>query len=142
MIPLPGETGNDWWSNTRRKEAEQAYYAAVGLPPETADDDLAVYFHDVPADVVEEAAELRAGAVDDADGAAVAARRAGRTSRRASSPDATTGSSRSCSSGGSRGSGSGSRPTRSTAGTWSRSASRRELARRLEAYRADVADRG
>ena len=48
MIPLPGETGNDWWSNTRRKEAEQAYYAEVGLPPETAGDDLAVYFHDVP----------------------------------------------------------------------------------------------
>jgi len=54
MIPRPGETGNDWWSNTRRKEAEQAYYAEVGLPPETAGDDLAVYFHDVPADVVAE----------------------------------------------------------------------------------------
>jgi pimeloyl-ACP methyl ester carboxylesterase len=52
MIPLPGETGNDWWSNTRRKEAEQAYFAATGLPPETAEDDMAVYFHDVPADVV------------------------------------------------------------------------------------------
>jgi pimeloyl-ACP methyl ester carboxylesterase len=52
MIPRPGETGNDWWSNTRRKEAEQAYFAAIGLPPETADDEMAVYFHDVPADVV------------------------------------------------------------------------------------------
>ena len=56
MIPKPGETGNDWWANTRRKEAEQAYYADVGLAPETASDDLAVYFHDVPADVVAEAA--------------------------------------------------------------------------------------
>ena len=56
MIPMPGETGNDWWSNTRRKEAEQAYYAQVGLPPETAQDDLAVYFHDVPAAITEEAA--------------------------------------------------------------------------------------
>ena len=56
MIPRPGETGNDWWANTRRKEAEQAYYAQVGLPPETAGDDLAVYFHDVPADVVADAA--------------------------------------------------------------------------------------
>jgi pimeloyl-ACP methyl ester carboxylesterase len=54
MIPVPGETGNAWWSNTRRKEAEQAYYASVGLPPDTADDDLAVYYHDVPADIVEE----------------------------------------------------------------------------------------
>jgi pimeloyl-ACP methyl ester carboxylesterase len=56
MIPKPGETGNDWGSNTKRKEAERAYFAEVGLPPETADDELAVYFHDVPAEVVEEAA--------------------------------------------------------------------------------------
>ena len=56
MIPLPGETGNAWWANTRRKEAEQAYFASVGLPPETADDEIAVYFHDVSPEVVEEAA--------------------------------------------------------------------------------------
>ena len=55
MIPLPGETGNAWWSNTRRKEAERAYFASVGLPPETADDDIAVYFHDVPEEIVREA---------------------------------------------------------------------------------------
>jgi pimeloyl-ACP methyl ester carboxylesterase len=55
MIPRPGETGNDWGSNTRRKEAERAYFAEVGLPPETADDEMAVYFHDVPPDVVAEA---------------------------------------------------------------------------------------
>ena len=54
MIPLPGESGNAWWSNTRRKEAEQAYYASVGLPPETSDDELAVYFHDVQPEVVKE----------------------------------------------------------------------------------------
>ncbi len=56
MIPLPGETGNQWWANTRRKEAEQAYYASVGLPPETSDDEVAVYMHDVPPEVAEEAA--------------------------------------------------------------------------------------
>jgi hypothetical protein len=56
MIPLPGETGNAWWASTRRKEAEREYFVSVGLPPETADDDLAVYFHDVPAEVTEEAA--------------------------------------------------------------------------------------
>jgi pimeloyl-ACP methyl ester carboxylesterase len=56
MIPRPGETGNDWGSNTRRKEAERTYFAEIGLPPETADDELAVYFHDVPPDVVAEAA--------------------------------------------------------------------------------------
>jgi pimeloyl-ACP methyl ester carboxylesterase len=56
MIPLPAETGNAWWTNTRRKEAEQAYFESVGLPPETADDEVAVYMHDVPPDIVEEAA--------------------------------------------------------------------------------------
>ena len=56
MIPLPGETGNAWWSNTRRKEAEQAYFASVALPPETADDDIAVYFHDVSPELIAEAA--------------------------------------------------------------------------------------
>ena len=56
MIPVPGETGNAWWGNTRRKEAEQVYFAGVGLPPETADDEVAVYFHDVAPEVVEEAA--------------------------------------------------------------------------------------
>ena len=56
MIPLAGETGNAWWSNTHRKEAERAYYASVGLPPETADDDIAVYFHDVAPELVAEAA--------------------------------------------------------------------------------------
>jgi pimeloyl-ACP methyl ester carboxylesterase len=56
MIPLPGETGNAWWSNTGQHEAEQAYYASVGLPAETADDEVAVYMHDVPPEIVEEAA--------------------------------------------------------------------------------------
>ncbi len=56
MIPLPGETGNAWWENTRQHEAEQAYYRSIGLPPDTADDEVAVYMHDVPPEVVEEAA--------------------------------------------------------------------------------------
>jgi pimeloyl-ACP methyl ester carboxylesterase len=56
MIPLAGETGNAWWGNTGQQEAEQAYYASVGLPPETANDEIAVYMHDVPPEVVEEAA--------------------------------------------------------------------------------------
>jgi pimeloyl-ACP methyl ester carboxylesterase len=56
MIPLPGETGNDWWANTGQHEAEQDYFASVGLPPKTADDEIALYFHDVASEVVEEAA--------------------------------------------------------------------------------------
>ncbi|HEU5112763.1 MAG TPA: alpha/beta hydrolase [Acidimicrobiia bacterium] len=56
MIPIPGETGNAWWSNTRQREAVEAYYASVGLPAETANDEVAVYMHDVPPEIVEEAA--------------------------------------------------------------------------------------
>ena len=42
-------------SDTKSREAELAYFARIGLPPEAADDIDIVYFHDVPADVVEEA---------------------------------------------------------------------------------------
>jgi pimeloyl-ACP methyl ester carboxylesterase len=55
MIPMPAETGEAWWSNTGQKEAEQAYFAQIGLPPESAGDDRIVYFHDVPQEVVDEA---------------------------------------------------------------------------------------
>ena len=56
MIPVPGETGNAWWANTGQQKAEQDYFAKIGLPPETADDEVALYFHDVASEVVEEAA--------------------------------------------------------------------------------------
>ena len=55
MIPTPGETGAAWGSDTKSREAELAYFARIGLPPEAADDLKVVYFHDVPADVVDEA---------------------------------------------------------------------------------------
>jgi pimeloyl-ACP methyl ester carboxylesterase len=54
MIPRPGETGADWWSNTGQQEAMSANLAALGLPPD-ADDDMTIYFHDVPPDVRDEA---------------------------------------------------------------------------------------
>jgi pimeloyl-ACP methyl ester carboxylesterase len=55
MIPRPGETGAEWWSNTGQQEAMHAHLAALGLPPEAADDDATVYFHDVPPQVRDEA---------------------------------------------------------------------------------------
>jgi len=55
MIPQPGETGAEWWSNTGQSEAMHAHLAALGLPPEAADDDTTVYFHDVPQQVRAEA---------------------------------------------------------------------------------------
>jgi len=57
MIPRPGETGAEWWSNTGQQEAMHAHLAALGLPPEAADDDTTVYFHDVSEQVRAEAFE-------------------------------------------------------------------------------------
>ena len=55
MIPAPGETGEAWWSNTGQRDAMRDHLAALGLSPEDADDDDVIYFHDVPAEVREEA---------------------------------------------------------------------------------------
>ena len=43
MVPAPGESGGDWWVNTRHAEARQA--AGWG------DDPVELFLHDVPADV-------------------------------------------------------------------------------------------
>jgi len=53
MIPLPGETGNDWWANTGSSTAHREHLAALGLPADA--DDRTIYFHDVPPDLVDEA---------------------------------------------------------------------------------------
>ena len=48
MVPAPGETGGEWWANTGYAEtaAERSAYG---------DDERAVYFHDVPGPLTEEA---------------------------------------------------------------------------------------
>jgi pimeloyl-ACP methyl ester carboxylesterase len=48
MVPRSGETGIEWWANTRHNEAvpEDEY---------RGDDDMTVYFHDVPPDLAAEA---------------------------------------------------------------------------------------
>lgn len=55
MIPRPGETGSEWWSNTRQDEAQREYFAKIGLPLEDADDPARLYFHDVPSAIVADA---------------------------------------------------------------------------------------
>ena len=50
MIPLPGETGGDWWTVTGQRDARKAYWQREGIAGDP-DDDLVMYFHDVPADV-------------------------------------------------------------------------------------------
>jgi pimeloyl-ACP methyl ester carboxylesterase len=50
MVPLPGETGGEWWTVSGQGEAAAAHRQQLGLPAEL--DDADTYFHDVPADVV------------------------------------------------------------------------------------------
>jgi len=50
MVPLPGETGGEWWTATGQGEAAAAYRQQIGLPAEL--DDEQTYFHDMQADVV------------------------------------------------------------------------------------------
>ena len=52
MIPALGETGTAWWDNTGQEQAAAEAAAADGRPPDDSDD---VFFHDVPADLVEKA---------------------------------------------------------------------------------------
>src|SRR5829696_8582022 len=56
MIPVPGESGGDWWANTGHRPAYEAALAALGLPTEPFDE-AAVFLHDVPPDVVGESAD-------------------------------------------------------------------------------------
>ena len=46
MIPAPGESANDYWLDTRYAEADRGTDAA---------DDIAIFYHDVPRDLAEEA---------------------------------------------------------------------------------------
>lgn len=59
MVPRPGETGNEWWSNTGQGREMLNRLAGLGLSREDADDDAVIYFHDVPPDV--RAAAFRRG---------------------------------------------------------------------------------
>ncbi len=59
MIPAPGETFNEWWSNTGSGPARREYHVSIGLAPGDADDDAAIYYHDLPAEVRAEAMSRR-----------------------------------------------------------------------------------
>ena len=48
MVPAPGETGNEWWANT-------GYASAAGEQGTDYDDELAVFYHDVPPELAAEA---------------------------------------------------------------------------------------
>jgi pimeloyl-ACP methyl ester carboxylesterase len=60
MIPQPGETFSEWWSNTGQGPAQREYAKELGLTPADLDDDRVVYYHDLPEELVEEALQLDA----------------------------------------------------------------------------------
>jgi pimeloyl-ACP methyl ester carboxylesterase len=60
MIPKPGETFGEWWSNTGQGPAQREYARQLGLTPAQLDDDRVVYYHDLPDELVEQALRLDA----------------------------------------------------------------------------------
>src|SRR4051794_32555560 len=55
MIPAPGESAGAWWSGSGQSEAYAAAERAAGRDPDGPFDERAGFFHDVAADVVDEA---------------------------------------------------------------------------------------
>lgn len=55
MIPVPGETPGEWWSNTGSPDAKRRHDIAEGRDPDAPFDAIVTFFHDVPARVREEA---------------------------------------------------------------------------------------
>ncbi len=55
MIPKPGETPGEWWSNTRHSEAKRQQNLRAGRPADAPFDPLIDFFHDVPQPVIDEA---------------------------------------------------------------------------------------
>lgn len=65
MIPRPGETGGQWWEATGQAQAARKFAAAQGRTSTGDLDLMEVFFHDVPAEVVE--AAIEAGEPDQSD---------------------------------------------------------------------------
>lgn len=55
MIPVPGETFTAWWSNTGSGPARAEYHAGIGMGPGDADDEVVIYYHDLPDEIRDEA---------------------------------------------------------------------------------------
>jgi pimeloyl-ACP methyl ester carboxylesterase len=55
MIPAPGETGGEWWTNTGQDQARRDCDLREGRSPDDPFDPLVYFFHDVPANIVREA---------------------------------------------------------------------------------------
>ena len=57
MIPKPGETPGEWWTNTRHREAKRERNRRDGRPADAPFDPLLEFFHDVPQPVIDAAWE-------------------------------------------------------------------------------------
>ncbi|GGL03108.1 alpha/beta hydrolase [Sphaerisporangium melleum] len=55
MIPAPGETGGEWWTNTGQDQARRECDLREGRPSDEPFDPLVYFFHDVPEHIVKEA---------------------------------------------------------------------------------------
>ena len=55
MIPAPGETGGDWWTNTGQDQARRECDRREGRSPDGPFDPLVYFFHDVPQDITDQA---------------------------------------------------------------------------------------
>jgi pimeloyl-ACP methyl ester carboxylesterase len=54
MVPLPGETGGDWWTVTGQRAAREAYWKGAGIVGDP-EDEAVMFFHDVPPELTEAA---------------------------------------------------------------------------------------
>ncbi len=55
MIPKPGESPGEWWTNTRHDAAKRQQNLRDGRPADAPFDPLVDFFHDVPRSVIDEA---------------------------------------------------------------------------------------
>lgn len=55
MIPMPGETPGEWWTNTRHDAAKREQHRGEGRPVDAPFDPLVDFFHDVPQPIIDEA---------------------------------------------------------------------------------------
>jgi pimeloyl-ACP methyl ester carboxylesterase len=61
MIPVPGETGGDWWAATGQEQARRELDVREGRSPDAPADLRVLFFHDVPEAVTEEGMSVEPG---------------------------------------------------------------------------------
>lgn len=57
MVPMPGETGGDWWRVTGQHDAMVEHARSIGLSETDLEDEAVLYGHDVPPSLFAEEGE-------------------------------------------------------------------------------------